>query len=93
LNIAPGKHQIVTRGPDADIDAISVLRVFLSNSDPAFVVSEIAEDLEVTPEGARHQMNKLVERGLLAKKKPGKRTVIYWITDEGVQHYVEETEG
>jgi len=36
-------------------------------------------------------MNRLVDQGLLAKKKPGQRTVLYWITEDGKQHYVEQT--
>jgi predicted transcriptional regulator len=82
---------VVVPGPQPEIDAISILKIFLSSSDPAFVPSEIAAELEVTTEGARHQMNRLVERGFLAKKKPGKRTVLYWVTDEGLRYYVENT--
>lgn len=82
---------IVTRGPDPEIDPISILRVFLQDSDPAFVPAEIAQELDCTTEGARHQMNRLVDKGFLKKKKPGQRTVIYWITDEGSHHYVEHT--
>lgn len=81
----------MTRGPDPEIDPISILRIFLRSTDPAFVPSEIAEELDCTSEGARHQMNKLVERGLLSKKKPGQRTVMYWITNEGSRYYVEQT--
>jgi len=81
----------VPRGPDPEIEAVDILRAFLSSSDPAFVPAEIADELDVTPEGARHQMNRLVEEGLLEKKKPGKRTVLYWITDAGRERYFEET--
>ncbi len=81
----------MARGPDPEIDPISILREFIISSDPAFVPSEIAESLDVTTEGARYQMNKLVESGYLDKKKPGKRTVMYWITDEGLRYYATET--
>ena len=81
----------MTAGPDPEIDPISILRVFLGSTDPAFVPSEIADDLDCTTEGARHQMNQLVERGFLSKKKPGQRTVLYWVTDEGRQYYFGET--
>lgn len=63
------------------------------STDPAFVPAEVADELDVTPEGARHQMNRLVDRGLLAKKKPGQRTVLYWVTDEGVRYYAEHSAG
>jgi len=81
----------VPRGPDPEIDPISILRVFISSREPAFVASEVAEELDVTTEGARYQMNKLVERGLLESKKPGPRTVIYWITDDGERFYADNT--
>jgi predicted transcriptional regulator len=78
-------------GPDPEIDDLSVLETFLSSSEPAFVPSEVAENLDVTTEGARNRMNKLAERGLLEKKKPGQRTVMYWITEEGTQYYFDNS--
>lgn len=80
------------RGPDPEIDEMSILRQFVISPDPAFVPKEIAETLDVTTEGARHQMDKLVDRGLLAKKKPGQRTVFYWITEKGERYYAERAE-
>lgn len=79
----------MTRGPDPEISARDILEIFLSSSDPAFVPSEIAEKLAVTTEGARHQMNRLADEGYLEKKKPGQRTVLYWLTDEGRVYYFE----
>jgi DNA-binding MarR family transcriptional regulator len=81
----------VSRGPDPEIKAVDILRVFLSSPDPAFVPAEIADELGVTTEGARHQMNRLADRGLLEKKKPGSRTVLYWITEDGREYYFRET--
>lgn len=79
------------RGPDPEIKAVDVLRIFLSSTDPAFVPAEIADELDVTTEGARHQMNRLVDEGLLERKKPGPRTVLYWITDDGRDYYFDNT--
>jgi predicted transcriptional regulator len=79
----------MARGPDPDITDIDILKIFVGSREPAFVPSEIADDLDVTTEGARHQMEKLVERGLLGKKKPGQRTVLYWITDDGYEYYTQ----
>jgi Fic family protein len=81
----------MSRGPDPKIDAISILSVVLASPDPAFTAWEIADALDVTAEGARHQMNRLVDAGYLAKKKPGHRTTIYWPTDAGLRYYVEAT--
>ncbi|WP_276260641.1 helix-turn-helix domain-containing protein [Haloglomus litoreum] len=79
----------MTRGPEPEITDIDILRHFVVSPDPAFVASEIAEELDVTTEGARHQMNNLVDRGLLSRKKPGQRTVIYWVTSAGREYYAE----
>lgn len=81
------------RGPAPEADELSILRAFLSDDDPAYVLSEIAEKLGMNKETVRHQIKqkKLVERGLLARKKPGSRTVLYWITPDGTQYYVEQT--
>jgi predicted ArsR family transcriptional regulator len=80
----------VTRGPDPEIEAEDILTIFVLSTEPAFVPAEIAERLDVTTEGARHRMDALVEQGLLARKKPGQRTVLYWATDEG-REYVADT--
>jgi len=79
-------------GPDPEIDRMRILEIFVVSPEPAMVPSEIADDMEVTTNGARHQMDNLVERGFLDKKKPGERTVIYWITQEGANHYAEHSE-
>jgi predicted ArsR family transcriptional regulator len=60
--------------------------------DPAFVAAEVAAELDVTHQGARHQMEKLVDAGYLARKKPGRSTVLYWLTPEGHAYYAENTE-
>ena len=74
-------------GPDPATSALDILRVFVVSTDPAFVSAEIAEQFDITVEGARHRLDKLVERGLLAKKKPGERTVVYWATEKGKKYY------
>jgi len=81
----------MARGPDPQIDALSILSIVLASSDPAFTAGEIAAELDVTAEGARHQMDRLVEAGYLAKKKAGHRTVLYWPTQDGLAYYVSET--
>lgn len=80
------------RGPDPETPPELVLEQFVVSPDPAFVPSEIAEALGITTEGARHRMNKLVEKGYLSKKKPGERTVIYWITPAGREYYAENAD-
>lgn len=82
----------MARGPDPEIETVDILRQFVLSTEPAFVPREIAEELDVTTEGARHQMERLVENELLARKKPSSRVVIYWITDEGKQYYADNAD-
>jgi len=82
----------MARGPDPQIRELAILREFVLSPDPAFVPKEIADALDVTTEGARHQMQRLVDRGLLKRKKPGQRTVLYWISEDGKQYYAERAE-
>ncbi|WP_075935919.1 GntR family transcriptional regulator [Halosegnis longus] len=81
----------MSRGPDPKIDPVELLHEFVVSPDPAFVPAEIAESFDTSAETARKAMDRLVDRGLLARKKPGERTVIYWITDDGRKHYSEES--
>jgi len=81
----------MTRGPDPSIPDVDILRVFLRSSDPAFVPIELANELDAGVETARNRMDSLADRGLLHKKKPGKRTVMYWITEDGKQFYFDKT--
>jgi len=82
----------VARGPDPETATFRILQEFVVSPEPAFIASEIAEELDISDEGARHRLNRLVEQGLLNKKKPGPRTVIYWITEKGEVYYAEHAE-
>jgi predicted ArsR family transcriptional regulator len=58
-----------------------IIAVFRDSSDPAFYASEIAEAIDYTVEGARNRLDRLVEEGVLERKKRGKRSVVYWLKD------------
>lgn len=77
-------------GPDPEITAVDILAVFVNSPEPAFVASEVADELDVTLQGARHQMENLVDDGYLKRKKPGRSTVLYWLTPEGHAYYQEK---
>lgn len=76
-------------GPEPAISDLELLEVFVAAQDPAFVPSEIAEHFDVTEQTARNRLSQIHEKGYLASKKPGERTILYWITEEGHQHYWE----
>lgn len=85
--------ETMTRGPDPKIEPIKVLGMMIWSSDPAFTTSEVAEQFDATVNGARYQMDRMVERGYLKKKKSSHRTTIYWPTQEGRQAYVDANQG
>jgi DNA-binding Lrp family transcriptional regulator len=69
----------VTRGPDpADTDA-EILRIFAESPDPVLFAVELADELDMTPQGVYGRMEKLIEKGYILTKKPGERTRVYWI--------------
>lgn len=92
LITTPPVERVVARGPDPEIGPVDILQQFIVTAEPAFVPKEIADGLNVTKEGARHQMERLVDEGLLARKKPSSRVVIYWITDDGKQYYADNAD-
>jgi predicted ArsR family transcriptional regulator len=69
---------------------LEILRFFLLSTDPAFIVPEVSDEFDVTDATARTRMDKMVEEGYLKKKKTGRRSVLYWPTDEGLRYYVSE---
>jgi len=81
----------MSRGPDPSIPDLDILRFFLKSGDPAFVPVEIAKELDASVATARNRMDSLAARGLLYKKKPAERTVLYWITEDGKNYYLDNT--
>lgn len=59
--------------------------------EPAFITSEFIEDLDYTAEGIRYNLEQLCDCGMIDRKKPGKRTVLYWITKKGRETYAEQS--
>lgn len=48
---------------------------------PAFTAPEIAAGLELSEDSARKRLYSLVDEGTLSMKKPGYRTVVFWLND------------
>ncbi|ELZ39332.1 hypothetical protein C471_08440 [Halorubrum saccharovorum DSM 1137] len=48
---------------------------------PAFTAPEIADSLGIGVDSARQYLYELVDSDLLSMKKPGSRTVIFWLSE------------
>lgn len=63
------------------VDDQQIIDIFEDSSDPAHFVSEISDVIGYTDEGARYRLDKLVDAGILCKKKGGYGSVVYWLKD------------
>jgi predicted ArsR family transcriptional regulator len=79
-------------GPDPEHSAEDIIEIFVQSPEPAFVASEIAESLDASTQGARNRLERLVEQGHLAKKSPGARTTMYWLTPQGHRYYATQSD-
>jgi response regulator of citrate/malate metabolism len=59
-----------------DEEIITAMR---EHPDPAFTTFELAEEFDMSSEGMRHRLEQIREDGPVRKKKPTKRTVIWWV--------------
>ncbi len=58
-----------------------ILDVFEGTPEPAMFANEVAEAVGYTRQGAANRLDDLVERGILNKKKSGKRSAVYWLPE------------
>jgi predicted HTH transcriptional regulator len=60
-----------------------IITIISQHPDPAFTTGELAELFGMSTEGIRGRLSKLQDKGLISKKKPTNRTVIWWsLSDE-----------
>jgi len=61
-----------------------IVRHIRESSDPAFTTKEIAQEFGMSVPGIRNRLEDLAERGRIERKKPAKRTIVWWHeSDEG----------
>lgn len=65
------------RGPEPKITDDQLMRVFDSEEKPFVVTSDIAERVDLSGTRIRQRLDRLVEEGVLEKRKVG-RAQIYW---------------
>lgn len=75
----------MSRGPDPDVSARKILLYFVQSPDAGFTANEVADEFDISRQGADHRLKRLQERGLVNSKNPGGRARFYWATEEGRQ--------
>lgn len=70
-------------------DDIEFLRIFALSSDPVLTALEIANDLEMSQQGAYSRLRNFEADGLVNSKKVGAKARVFWLTDEG-KNYVSD---
>jgi predicted transcriptional regulator len=71
----PGRNRVVS---DTEI-----LREIRLHPDPIVTASEVAEAVDMTPQGVNSRLNELVDEELVVRKDVGARAAVYWLTDAG----------
>lgn len=59
-----------------------IIRAFRESDDPVLAAPEVGEIVGMSRQGAGQRLRKLVEEGKLERKKPGRRTAVYWLSDD-----------
>ena len=77
----PGRKPTVS---DEDI-----LKEIALAPDPIVTAVEIAEDIEMTQQGAHSRLESLEEQSFVRSKKVGSRARVWWLTDLGRQQLAE----
>lgn len=70
-------------GRPATVEDEEVIRAIALHPEPVVTASDIHEELNLTPDGARERLKSLAEDGLLGMKRPGGSALVFWLTDDG----------
>ncbi|RLM83846.1 ArsR family transcriptional regulator [Halobellus sp. Atlit-38R] len=69
-------------GRKRQVNDSDILRVFALSPDPVLVASEVAEEIDMTRQGAFNRLQKLEEEGFV-KSAMKSSARVWWITPEG----------
>jgi len=71
-------------GRGKDVEDIEILVIILNASDPVVTSNEVAEQADISRQGAHDRLQQLEDRGLIQSVMKGAR--LWWLTDEGLAH-------
>lgn len=71
----PGRKREVSNG--------EILRAIALHTDPIVTASEVADVVDMSPQGVNKRLRELAEEGLVIRKKVGANAVVYRLSDSG----------
>lgn len=69
-------------GRPPETSDVDILELFISSGDPVLFTTEVAEQIDITQQGAFHRLQQLEEKGYLDTKSTSNAR-IWWITHAG----------
>ena len=83
---------------DKKVSEQEILKVFDNADTPVLTANDLADALPLTRQGANYRLNQMHGKGLIGKKKPGARAVVWWATvaprlSEETKRSIEESKG
>jgi len=70
-------------GRGRDVSDDEILRAIRLHVDPVVTAPEVAEAVDITPQGINKRLRQLAEEELIVRKEVGARAVIYWLSESG----------
>jgi len=69
-----------TAAEHADVPA-DLASVFVKRNEPVLTATDIADELDITQQGAHAKLQRAHKQGIVKKKTVGARAVVWWIPD------------
>lgn len=70
---------------------VRYLRAIFNHPDPVVTAPELADEVGVTQQAAYDKLAAMRDRGLVKSKKAGARSVVWWLTTDGIDAYTDAT--
>jgi len=70
-------------GRKREISDEQILRAIALHPDPVVTAQEVADSIDMSPQGVNKRLKELAGKGYIVRKEVGARAVIYWMDDDG----------
>lgn len=76
--------------PDKNTTDRELLQAVKLHPDPVVTVQEVSELVALSAPSVHRRLQELGKQGLINRKKPGSRSVVYWLSESGKQAACEQ---